>query len=319
MSFEKVASNLFLDDDSISIMRRNFRTGDIIKNNTKLGNVDKWDTYNGTKEIKTKNKRHSYIDFVGNTDNDKSISKFILTDNAKKLRELLDNFRGYVINNFKKIKENSKRDTKKFTDNDIKIFKKINLQDLKTIENLPLNNELSIILQISYSSINTGRFSIYHSNQGNNNTLYKFYSNFEDMHNFSKLIENEDDIEYLKNFVNLSGDIKTSKDYYDFKKIIARIAKKDIFRWKEPILSIYSNDNIKLDQETINIFKKFYEENVDKRINYKVDLQNIEINKKLVVLLHSTISKYYPNLKLYSTVPIECDNMYSKFKIIFKN
>lgn len=321
MSFEKVASRLFKDSDSISIMRRNFRLGDIVKNNTKIGNISKRDAdTNGMKEIKTKNKRHKYIDFVGYTDTDKSISKAILTDNAKKLKVLLDNFRGYVISNFKRIKENSKKNTKKFTNNDIKTFKKLNLNDLKTIESLELNGDLSIILQISYSSINSGRLSIHYNNQGIHKTLYKFYSDFEDMQKFSKLIENEDDIEYLKNFVNLSGDVKTSKDYYELKKAIARISKKDVFKWKEPIMAIYSNDNfnIKLSPETINVFKKFYDTN--KQNGYKIDLNNEKINKGLVDLLHNTISEYYPNLKTlsYSIKPIDCDNMDTEFKIIIE-
>lgn len=317
MSFEKIASKLFNDSDSISIMRRNFRLGDIIKNNTKIGNISKWDA---DLIVKTKNKKHRYIDFAGDIDTDKSISKTILTDNAKKLRILLDNFRGYVISNFKRIKENAKKNTKKFTNNDIKTFKKLNLSELKTIENLELEGNLSITFNISYSSINNGKLIIsYYKNQVSYKTLYKFYSDFEDMQKFSKLIENEEDIEYLKNFVNLSGDVKTSKDYYEFKKVITRISKKDIFKWKEPIMAIYS-DNIKLSPETINRFKNFYEENVDEKNWYRIDLNNEKINKGLVDLLHSVMSEYYPNLKAssYSIKPIDSDNMDVEFKIIIE-
>jgi len=65
LTFEEVSEKLFMYDNSVSIMRRNFRDNDIIANNTKLGGVYKsyWDSPWKQKEIDLKGNKN-YTDFT---------------------------------------------------------------------------------------------------------------------------------------------------------------------------------------------------------------------------------------------------------------
>jgi hypothetical protein len=301
MPFNEIAKKLFYDTDAVSIMRRNFRLGDIIKNNLSIGNLIGYGV--DTETIITKNRAHSYLDFKGSSDPEKSISKEILTDNGKKLVELLNNFRGYVIKNFKEIKSEFKAGKAKFSEKDIQTFKNLNIDDLKQIEEFnPKDLEFSLNVFL-YSRNATLSFS------NKLEKLVKFFDKFEDVNKLNKLIQNSDDIEYLKNFVNLRGSIKTTKDYYDFKKLINSISRKDIFRYKNTIkkltsiLSGYTSSyrsnlpssfapELKLDDALWQEVRKFYEDN--KSENPKVPLKNDLPGMK--ELASKIVERYFPGL-----------------------
>jgi hypothetical protein len=230
------------------------------------------------------------MDFKGSSDPDKSLSKEILTDNGKKLVELLNNFRGYVINNFQKIKADFKKSKSKFSEKDIQTFKNLNIEDLKQIESFDTENfefSLTIWLNSRNATLN------YSSNL---EKLLKFFDKFEDVNKLNKLIQNSDDIEYLINFVYLRGSIKTTKDYYDFKKLINSIARKDIFKYKNKIKKIksilsnfphkYKGFEIRLGDNAWLAVKDFYEKN--KSLNK--DLPEIKELSKYI------LKTYFPEL-----------------------
>ena len=296
-TFEEVTKELFNDSDSISIMRRNFRLGDIIKNNLSIGNLNIW--REKTKTIDTKNPNHKYLDFEGGTNVEKSLSKAILTDNGKKLLDLLNNFRGYVIKNFDKIKAEFKNKKQKFSEKDIEIFKKINIQDLKVVNNFN-QTDIDLTIEINFNLWNKIDLNL----SSNIKTLGIFFKNFEDIQRFSNLIQNIDDIDYLKNFVNLKGFIKTTKDYYDFRKLVTSVSKKDIFKLKPVVsyLTSFKDGEIKINSETANKIKNFYK---NSKSDYNLDLNNSAIKP----LVESIIKEYLPNLK-YKTLKVTDFNSY---------
>jgi hypothetical protein len=301
MSFREVTKKLFLDDDSVSIMRRNFRLGDIIKNNTNLGNIDKYDTGddNLTKKIKTKNPKHTYIDFHGENDPEKSISKAILTDNGKKLKELLDNFRGYVITNFKRIKEDFKKNKAKFAPH-IETFKKLNINELNIINNFDFTSSLEINLSIIYRYDKSIQ-PVFDETSNKHGILCNFYKDFDKIKELTKLIDNIEDINYLKNFVNISGNVKTTKDYFDLKKIITSISKKNIFKWKSPIIEIYSDPYKTLNDDLINIIKDSYKENI--------------IISNIKPTIDKIIKQVYPNIRTKNIEVLDFSDYKLKFRI----
>lgn len=277
MSFDEVVEKLFYDNDSMSIMRRNFRLGDIIKNNLSIGNLTGWRVT--TQVVKTKNPAHKYLDFKGSSDPEKSISKEILTSNGKKLVELLNNFRGYVINNFAKIKADFKKNKAKFSEKDIKTFKTLDLNTLKKINDVNLD-DLRLNFTIYLHSKNVSFYS---------NTLQElsnFFVNFEDSKKLADLIQNKDDIDYLKNFVNLRGSIKTTKDYYDFKKLLSSIGKKNIFKYKDLIdklTDLLGKQTIKLNDE---LWKKIKDLHTQKAFKSDVDVNLPEVKDIVIKFLN---------------------------------
>jgi len=310
-SFDEIAKLLFYDGDSMSIMRRNFRVGDIIKNNTNLGNISKYDTDdNNTKTIKTKNPKHTYIDFYGTNDPEKSISKATLTDNGRKLKELLDNFRGYVINNFKRIKEDFKKNKAKFEPH-IETFKKLNLNDLKSIEATDFGSNLEINFELDY---NYGEKNIHPATKSNKyQTLYNFYRDFDKIEKFTKLVTNIEDIDYLKNFVNISGNVKTTKDYFDFKKVIISISKKNIFKWRNPITDVYSsNTHRAVDVDITTAIKQVHEKLSS---GSKLDINNPDLQNNIKPIISKVMQQVYPNIRIKNIEVTDFTSFDLEFKI----
>ena len=94
MDISELFNHLERSDNSKAIIRRYFRTDDILRNNTILNQINK----------KTTDK----VMFFKGEYNYPSLSKNLITNNSKNLVKVLDNFRGYVINNIKTIKQNYK-------------------------------------------------------------------------------------------------------------------------------------------------------------------------------------------------------------------
>ena len=213
--------------------------------------------------------------------------------------DLLNNFRGYVIKNFDKIKAEFKNKKQKFSEKDIEIFKKINIQDLKVVNNFN-QTDIDLTIEINFNLWNKIDLNL----SSNIKTLGIFFKNFEDIQRFSNLIQNIDDIDYLKNFVNLKGFIKTTKDYYDFRKLVTSVSKKDIFKLKPVVsyLTSFKDGEIKINSETANKIKNFYK---NSKSDYNLDLNNSAIKP----LVESIIKEYLPNLK-YKTLKVTDFNSY---------
>ena len=146
LTFEEVSEKLFMYDNSVSIMRRNFRDNDIIANNTKLGGVYKsyWDSPWKQKEIDLKGNKN-YTDFTSDRQDKVSISKNVITNNGKKLISVLNSIRGYAIKNYKELKNRYK--SNKFTKGDISIYQNLDYYYLTNINNMyNLQYNLSISL-----------------------------------------------------------------------------------------------------------------------------------------------------------------------------
>lgn len=300
MSFREVTKKLFLNDDSVSIMRRNFRLGDIIKNNLSIGNLTGYGV--DTEVIKTKNPNHNYLDFKGNSDTERSISKEILTSNGKKLMEILNNFRGYVIKNFAEIKDEFKKNKSKFSKEDIQTFKKIDLSNLKLINDIG-TEDLKLNFRVY---LNNGRISLF---DGNAISLYNFFKNYDNYKKIADLIQTENDINYLKNFVNLQGSIKTTKDYYDFKKLVNLVSKKDIFKYKnliDMLTPLIEVTNTYIDKELLKEINDLYDK---KSIRGSVGLEEPEVKEIVIKLLK-------PYLKKWKEIKIDEFNAFNiKFEV----
>ena len=111
-SLTKITQSLFRDDNAMSILRRNFRANDVVRNNRNMGALPDKGFYGNRVEItQTKNKQDTHLNFVGdpNLMNKFSVSKNILSDNGKNLQMLLDQLRGYMIKNYPAIKQAAKQ------------------------------------------------------------------------------------------------------------------------------------------------------------------------------------------------------------------
>ncbi len=241
MSFEEVVETFFYyDDDALPIMRRNFRTNDVFKNNTKLGNVStfyrSWgqDDIVNTKKVpdqknpgKYKQSVYKYTDFTKSdflpTDS-LSISKNILTENGQKLIKILNELRGYLIKNIHKIKKDQKDRNTKFTPRDIEIFKNI---DLRTFEEM-----FNCISTFDYNKpprFNFHLYYMYSTNkirylQNDEFSFFEFFFNrYEIFKSFIDKIENKEDMEYFLNFTNEASTAINIKDFEFLKNCIEKI------------------------------------------------------------------------------------------------
>ena len=227
--FEKVVEILMNNDNSMAIMRRNFRVNDVIKSNTKIGKLDYKYSYTANNEIKTKNIAHRYIDFEGSDfASEKSISKIILTDNGKKLKLLLDNLRGYVIKNLPKIKADHKKNQQKFKKKDLEQYRKIDLNELKallnTLATIDFNAglELKFELNYGYTSQSMNGLKLMPSDQLN--AIMEFADTFKNMIRIKELVKTKRDVDFLKNYVTDNGLLRT-KDFSTFRGLVTKISK----------------------------------------------------------------------------------------------
>lgn len=135
-SLESNVKSLISDDNSSSIARRYLRHNDTLINNTDIDKKfsreyikdkvgDTSDMEWGERRNKDSEVRHN-LPFQGiNTksfDNYKSMSKNLVTDNAKKLKKVFDTFRGWVIKNFDDVKDTYKSLKKVISKEDLELL-----------------------------------------------------------------------------------------------------------------------------------------------------------------------------------------------------
>jgi hypothetical protein len=292
-SFEKIAKMVVNDDTARSIMRRNFRTNDVIKNNTKLGNLytSHWDGWK-QKEINTKNIKDKYTDFTASDlASDKSISKMILTDNGKRLIYLLNDLRGYFLKNIENIKSNYKEKSKKF-DKEIDRFRNINLNNLKNILDSVSKmdfekDSLEVDITINYNWSNRKELTIQYNDEIS--TIEDFVENFKDIKNFKDLVKTKEDVEYLLNYVNEKGLLKTPLDFSKFRSFVTKLKKYESkienYKFNYIIDILKSKRRFNVNNESIDKIKNYIEnlieEGVDK-VSLKTDKKLIEYSTQII-------------------------------------
>lgn len=94
---DQLVSNILSDDTARALLRRTIRTASIVRNNTDIGERDN---------------NPEFLDLETEY-NFPSLSKNLVTENSKRLWNLLNEFRGHVIKNFKEIKQDFKNNTKR--------------------------------------------------------------------------------------------------------------------------------------------------------------------------------------------------------------
>lgn len=290
MSFSELAKKIISDDDSRAIMRRNFRTNDVIKNNTKIGSIIRNSYSSYWKQDEVENKKYNYIDFTKSEfAGEKSISKAILTDNGKRLIYLLNNLKGYFIKNITKIKSTYNKKSNKFGKDEINKFRNINLNELKillnSVQNIDLNiNELKVNFQLRYGWSFNNYIQFVPSDEVS--AIKDFYTNFKTLKEFKDKVRTKEDSDFLMNYVNEKGLLKTPKDFSKFKTFITKIRKYESIIDKHP----YKDEVLKLDTKTNALNKETTEE--IKAIIDKDD--DVLLDKKIRELLN----KYYPSLNI---------------------
>ena len=293
--FVDIANKFFWDDDAVKIMRKNFRSNDLVLNNTDLGGKR-----NNKEVIPKKNPINSIIDFSGDYIPDLSLSKNVFTHEGKNLINILTSLKSYIINNADAIKQTSKRNIARFKDT-TKQFNKININELQMIAKMD-PNQIKVQFEVNFGldrKSNTIKYSTYANDNQSLVVLNKFYSEFDNIKSLTDLIETPEDIEHIKNFVNFRGDIKTSGDYLKLKEAIDKIAKMDIFKYRKTIEFLSKEKHsYPADPSYIKLIAKIAKD------------KNIE-DDKLKRILHSmVIDEFSPNLKIKKNITIDSIKSY---------
>ena len=281
MSFEEVSKKLFSDTDSISIMRRNFRDNDIIVNNTKLGGIYKayWSSAWEQKKINLKNDK-SYIDFTSDREDKVSISKNVITNNGKKLISVLNSIRGYAIKNYKELK-NKYNLGKKFTKEDIRNYTNLDIPILSLIKNRD-------IYFPSYKlSINLSKNQIIVRPEYITSNIIKYLLKIDDIISLLKKIQNKDDINFLKSYVQsnreLINNFNNNRNSLDFYHGILDT----ILENKESIGKLL-NFNEEITKGLI-----ITKDEAEELINIKNKMDSFSPNASIEAKLNDLIEKYY--------------------------
>jgi len=279
MSFEEVSKILFENDDSISIMRRNFRDNDIIVNNTKLGSLSKT-KYDEWQQDEIKVSKY-YTDFSSDRKNKVSISKNVITDNGKKLLSVLNNIRGYTIKNYKELKNKYKN---KFTKIDIATYQSLDFNILSGIN----NNNLGYNVKFDLTE-----------NQIKLTKDYPTYLRFIWFNTIDRIIS-------LISKINTKEDLSILKSY---------IIQKSMPIGVEETVSFYKNlenglinnkENIKKLIEFDKEITKVKEITTDENFKLFQSKSNYKINDELNILkqdIEYLINKYYGEYDIQIKVP----------------
>jgi hypothetical protein len=198
-------------DNILAITRRYFRYNDVLVNNTK---------------IDTPSKNYQYVQ-NSLFDDYKSLSKSPLTDNAKRLVRIFDEFRGWTIKNFDMLKKTSKKMKKVFEKGDLELLSNFNknLKIIKTgiYENTTLDilNDGKPFVELPYDDI----IKCFRDNgeTGKAIDLFQEYKNlfnrFDDERIFDYLKRvPKIDIDQVKNDLNRFNDMFTDKFVEDYKR-----------------------------------------------------------------------------------------------------
>jgi hypothetical protein len=222
------------DSDSLAILRRNFRTDDVVRNNTKLGaKVERgyWDTYYPKNHTKTdtrsieyekeydnpKKKTFRVISFESKHDFP-SLSKVLTTDNAKKLHRLLDELRGYVIKNIDSLKAKEQESKAKFSKGDIATFKSISKI---TLQQIP--ESIKLITSLKKLTVPFALATYYSERaiaKGATITgILKSMAHFKRIKEVMNKIQTKDDMDYMFNWVNNQG-VANYESFEELSKIV---------------------------------------------------------------------------------------------------
>lgn len=297
LSFKEVSERLFNNSEARAIMRRKFRTNDVIKNNTLIGNLDVWRKSWGSEEIKTKSKVDKYTDFsASDFKAEKSISKNILTDNGKRLIYLLNDLRGYFIKNVDKIKEKFKEKSKKFGEEDIQKYRNINLKSLKElldiVSKIDVNiDKINIDFKLHYNwRVGSGLNGLELENNDNINGIVEFYNNFQEIKNFKDKVKTKEDVEFLMNYVNEKGMLRTPKDFIKFKTFVTKLRKHELLLDQYP----FKDSLLKLSKQFENKFKIDIEQEI---------LNSLKTDENTALsIIKNILNKYLPYLKIKNII-----------------
>jgi hypothetical protein len=197
------------NEDSSSIMRRNFRKNDVVQNNSKLGLGE----YEYDKKIHTKSTENNQSIYYrkGNYKaitfyrseagyDYPSLSKNLFTENAKKLHVVLSELRGYVIKNFDKIKTKQKENKSKFTKQDIDTFRRINMNEFKAHSEkiMAVKSLKPFVLEYNIESYTLSETT------GTMSALVVIYK-YKLIATLMSKVNSQEDIDYLFNWVNMRG------------------------------------------------------------------------------------------------------------------
>ncbi len=198
-------------DNVLAITRRYFRYNDVLVNNTKI------DTPGGNYE------------YIENSlfDDYKSLSKSPLTDNAKRLVRIFDEFRGWTIKNFDMLKKTSKKMKKVFEKGDFELLGNLNT-NLKNIKSgiydnttLDILNDGKPFIELPYMDI----IKCFGDNGETQNAINLFqkyknlFNRFDDERIFDYLKRVPKlDIDQVRNDLNRFNDMFTEKFVEDYKR-----------------------------------------------------------------------------------------------------
>lgn len=232
-------SNLQYSDNALAITRRYFRYNDVLVNNTK---------------IKQKDGNFTYIkDSL--FDNYISLSKKPLTDNAKRLIRIFDEFRGWAIRNFDIVKKTSKRMKQIFKKEDINLLQNFD-NNIRLIKDEIYNNDIIDRLENGESSVELTLNDVINTFSDENKTaraveVFKRYEQLfnkfdtEQIFDYMKRIPRLD-IEMIKKDVNRFNDMfveKFIKDYEKYKKHFSQVANIDFEQFKEMLKKEFDSKN----------------------------------------------------------------------------
>jgi hypothetical protein len=288
MSFEEVSKKLFNDDNSVAIMRRNFRDNDIIANNTKLGNIYNRG-YNSwlQREIPLKGDKN-YTDFTSDREDKVSISKNVITNNGKKLLSVLNNIRGYSIKNFKELKNLHKLGNK-FTKEDINNFVNLNIEIFESIQNY-------VIYHPNYTAkINLEKNMIEVEKNYKTTLNFNYLRKIDSIISLLSKIQNKYDINLLKSYLSKNKTPINTEDKLVFYSNILN----NLLENREKLKKLLEFDN--------NIIKgrPITEEESDDLKQTKIEIRTNreEASNSLSKKIINLIKKYYDDYDVIVTPP----------------
>jgi hypothetical protein len=251
LTVEELIDRIKDDNNAFSIFRRYFRRNTVTTNITNKGGRGKQQKYTLNRDV----------DYP-------SISKYLMTDNAKKLYVLLSNFRGYVIKNQDKIKQ------------DYLAFEKA-ARDLKNkLPKVPYRDGLEVgsdlidlanLLKDNYVNFTKDFFRVVHNLE---NVRYKNYD----------LDENP----------AFKGFVMTAKEVI---KVAQRVKYNDLLKMKMILVSFLDDERFK--HYFKNFVVRFNSETASKRQNLQdiLDLffkdKNIEDNLRKFITICQRIAETY--------------------------
>lgn len=247
------------NDNTVAITRRYLRYNDVLVNNTK---------------IKSKDGNFSYIE-DSLFDNYKSLSKNPLTDNAKKLVRVFDEFRGWSIKNFDMLKKRGKKMKKLFTQEDMDLLNKY----VKWTEHLSKDIYDNVLLSdksSQKSEMETTLYELLYS-FGRDSRVRNTFRTYKRLKKIFSSIDSDQIFNYLKRSPNINvEDLK--KDINRFNDMFFDEYEKNFDRYSEHFSSLQDISFIDIQTE----ITKEVEETIHKgkTLNGVYFITNFNISKE---------------------------------------